>query len=423
MSGLPEITAFKHHRDILELRDLFYSTDRAQLRRAVALTRFWAAREKIPHGINSTSMLVAAQLRDQGKAHGSVYASQSCPVASSGERDASKAPDESPSATEASRSGSDAHMVLRAAYSMVLVRFVNGLLDPFQQGTYAAPLADIAKKIDLPYAFVEVRHSATHNTLPSLEMLREVADWALRWLWENYWLKIEPGSSVNASVEAKPVSRSSEVPLRHVYDLLKEYRVLEKRGSASSSGAMAELVFIAESPVNAPKLVSLLMRHWEKLGLFTTARRMYDGLIGMLPAAFLYQIVLALVAYEASKAPHGFDALYEWADYLVGKLRGGPFTFMHFLIFESADDVMTSLHCHCRLLKPDSRLARVIKQVPGRKVFSRPALLDELLLDTELPVPVAARAAVEEGAGQKRGAISVLGYHEFWKPTPFGVVP
>lgn len=45
----------------------------------------------------------------------------------------------------------------------------------------------VAKSVGLPAAFVELRHQATHEQLPSLTKLRSAARKALDWVWEYYW--------------------------------------------------------------------------------------------------------------------------------------------------------------------------------------------------------------------------------------------
>lgn len=76
----------------------------------------------------------------------------------------------------------------RLAYTMAMVRFVNGLLDPTQQSQFAIPLHTLAQRMGLPSWFVELRHCGTHEReLPSLEMLRMASLEALEWLWTNYW--------------------------------------------------------------------------------------------------------------------------------------------------------------------------------------------------------------------------------------------
>lgn len=77
---------------------------------------------------------------------------------------------------------------LKWNYCMVLIRFVNGMLDPVQQGQFAIPLHKLAENIGLPSWFVELRHLSTHEReLPSLEMLRLCCKEAIQWTWDNYW--------------------------------------------------------------------------------------------------------------------------------------------------------------------------------------------------------------------------------------------
>jgi ribosomal biogenesis protein LAS1 len=64
---------------------------------------------------------------------------------------------------------------LRQCYSTAIIRLVNGLVDPLQSGVYARSIASIAAQLGLPAWLVEVRHAATHEELPSLEILREAA--------------------------------------------------------------------------------------------------------------------------------------------------------------------------------------------------------------------------------------------------------
>ena len=62
---------------------------------------------------------------------------------------------------------------LRQNYAMAIIRVVNGLVDPLQSGAYARSIAAIATQLGLPLWLVELRHAATHEDLPSLELLRE----------------------------------------------------------------------------------------------------------------------------------------------------------------------------------------------------------------------------------------------------------
>jgi ribosomal biogenesis protein LAS1 len=65
------------------------------------------------------------------------------------------------------------HLSLRQSYAAAIIRLVNGLVDPLQLGAYARSVASIAAQLGLPAWLVELRHAATHEDLPSLEVLRE----------------------------------------------------------------------------------------------------------------------------------------------------------------------------------------------------------------------------------------------------------
>lgn len=64
---------------------------------------------------------------------------------------------------------------------------MNGLVDQAQKGAFASSAVGVAESIGLPPWFVELRHSATHDKLPSLVLLRSGRNQALDWLFHNYW--------------------------------------------------------------------------------------------------------------------------------------------------------------------------------------------------------------------------------------------
>ncbi|KAG6826341.1 hypothetical protein H0H92_000257 [Tricholoma furcatifolium] len=107
---------------------------------------------------------------------------------------------------------------LRQSYSTAIIRLVNGLVDPLQLGAYARSIASIASQLGLPSWLVELRHAATHEDLPSLELLREAARESMVWLLHNYFLPtINP-----ATLPEK------QTKLRSLSPLLKEYKRLLK---------------------------------------------------------------------------------------------------------------------------------------------------------------------------------------------------
>uniref|UniRef100_A0A0K3CQ92 BY PROTMAP: gi/342319042/gb/EGU10994.1/ amino acid transporter [Rhodotorula glutinis ATCC 204091] n=1 Tax=Rhodotorula toruloides TaxID=5286 RepID=A0A0K3CQ92_RHOTO len=101
----------------------------------------WLARGNCPHAVESTAALLTLVLRDSNPSHHAPHSTHD----------------------------------LRLSYAMAMVRFVNSLVDPLQTTYFARSIASLAQQIQLPLWFVELRHQATHEDLPSLGVLRDAA--------------------------------------------------------------------------------------------------------------------------------------------------------------------------------------------------------------------------------------------------------
>ena len=178
----------------------------------------------------------------------------------------------------ASGTGASSSLSLRQSYATALIRLVNGLVDPLQAGTYARSILSIAAQIGLPVWLVELRHAATHEDLPSLELLRDGAkevstavpsppnhtkkknigsslprslsfycapSQSLSWLLQNYF-----HPTLNPALAPGPSSASTST-IRPVGPLLRRYKSLLKtvsrdaslraRHAADISGALREI--------------------------------------------------------------------------------------------------------------------------------------------------------------------------------------
>ncbi|KAF7798634.1 hypothetical protein EIP86_009857 [Pleurotus ostreatoroseus] len=135
-------------------------------------------------------------------------------------------PDGTRPVQDSSSNTSSSHLHLRQSYASAIIRFVNGFVDPLQLGAYARSIASIAAQLQLPAWLVELRHAATHEDLPSLEVLREAARDAMGWLLHNYFLP-----SLNPSMPAPSQAPS----LRPITPLLKQYKSLLKATSRDTS--------------------------------------------------------------------------------------------------------------------------------------------------------------------------------------------
>jgi len=166
------VTPWRNRCELLEVKEALYQTSassskkrsrdesksegkegiREQKRYAVAKVAVWMQRGNCPHLVESTAILTSAVLNDL--------------------------PD-----TET--------YCVRAAYAAAFCRFVTGLLDSHQTKLRKLSMYSIAKSIGLPATYVELRHQATHEELPSLSKLRIATQKALSWIWEYYWVHLE----------------------------------------------------------------------------------------------------------------------------------------------------------------------------------------------------------------------------------------
>ncbi|OCH92729.1 Las1-domain-containing protein [Obba rivulosa] len=158
-------------------------TDHGAKTRAVNRLSAWRAVTSLPHALESALAILVVTLQD------------------------------------AQSQGAIPSLLLRQSYASAIIRLVNGLVDPLQLGAYARSIASIASQLGVPAWFVELRHAATHEDLPSLEVLREAARESMAWLLHNYFLP-----TLNPS--APPSSRSTTV--RPLTPILNRYKALLK---------------------------------------------------------------------------------------------------------------------------------------------------------------------------------------------------
>ena len=88
----------------------------------------------------------------------------------------------------AEASGRASAEAVAAARALTLCRLVNGVVDPAQRGRYAAPVAVLAERANIPRMLVDLRHEATHGAMPSDGALGRgcaaAAAWCRRWYWD-----------------------------------------------------------------------------------------------------------------------------------------------------------------------------------------------------------------------------------------------
>ena len=152
---------------------------------AITKVMIWKNRvvsQHLAHAIDCTVSIVQVLLRDL---YYTTSTSTSKIYSSSSSKDMNQPPP-STNTTPTTRMSSNE---LRHLYSSIIVRCINGFADLFQQQrSVATSIANLCREIGIPSYIVTIRHEATHNQLPSLGILRMVAQTLLGYLQNVYWI-------------------------------------------------------------------------------------------------------------------------------------------------------------------------------------------------------------------------------------------
>ncbi|OMJ70471.1 hypothetical protein SteCoe_31544 [Stentor coeruleus] len=79
--------------------------------------------------------------------------------------------------------------VPKLAISMVITRCTNLIMDLYNDCKYARSVSNTARSIKYPDFLVDLRHDATHSSLPSMFLLSKAINALINWLYEEYWSK------------------------------------------------------------------------------------------------------------------------------------------------------------------------------------------------------------------------------------------
>lgn len=180
------ITPWKHTSDLLTVRQQLYRlADDASMqapddrrRHAVDRVMAWKLRSNLPHAVESTALLIDAQLHHQN------------------------ATINAPHGLEISE------FSIRAVYAAAFTRFVTGFCDigrAREKGLEQSSMLAIARQIGMPPEFVALRHEATHEELPGLKRLIAAVEKGLQWLWRVYWARLAETGDAGGKVSADDV--------------------------------------------------------------------------------------------------------------------------------------------------------------------------------------------------------------------------
>lgn len=217
------ITPWRTPSDLLSARAQLYNlrpeaqATQGQRHAVDRILLAWKLRSNVPHAVESTALLVDAQLH-----HSTATATTGSP---------------------AGEQIGNSNFSIRATYTAAFTRFVTGFCDigRAREGTLApSSMLEIARQIDMPAHFVTLRHEATHEELPSLQRLVAATREALEWLWRVYWSRLEEpqlvrlpeanGNAVGVVAEEKEEARR----------ILRGYRTVRRQAFKSSTQRTAE---------------------------------------------------------------------------------------------------------------------------------------------------------------------------------------
>jgi len=129
-------------------------------------------------------------------------------------------------------------------YAMAIVRFINGMADPMQTGPYARPISMIAQRLGIPAEIVQLRHQATHEDLPSLNVLQSGL-WSCIAYLRDYvmgplvFAMDSPSAGMSTSREAqkRDLAIQLDSAIKRYKKLMKAYYATRTSKAASSTGS------------------------------------------------------------------------------------------------------------------------------------------------------------------------------------------
>ncbi|SJX66027.1 uncharacterized protein SRS1_13468 [Sporisorium reilianum f. sp. reilianum] len=169
------------HADLLDVyRNLYpnphHPFSAVERHHALSAVQLWINRCACPFAVETTALLVQSVILDETMQQIAASTLATDAASTSSPRYALE------------QMGGGAELGVRLNYSLALTRFVNSVVDSHQTGGFAQSIGAIAARIGLPLWFVEIRHAATHEELPSIGVCRQAVGAALAWLHRHFWV-------------------------------------------------------------------------------------------------------------------------------------------------------------------------------------------------------------------------------------------
>ncbi|KAI8074857.1 Las1-like-domain-containing protein [Gongronella butleri] len=229
MRSQPRIVPWATNEEFLQVFHWLYADidqDPASVQRGIDRVLAWNCRGRVPIAVKATMDLVELQLRERKQVAAAVPLSQN---------------------------------ELQLLYGCVMTRFVNILEDSQQKGYFARSLYVIAQQIGLPLHFVQIRHAATHEDLPSLTVLRRASRQALQWLYNTYWCaQIKPDTL--HTVSAATMDEITAHLAQYKADRKTYLRAKESTAHRATVATMRKLLKLLTADTIQDSVIPILLR-------------------------------------------------------------------------------------------------------------------------------------------------------------------
>ncbi|VDM22992.1 unnamed protein product [Wuchereria bancrofti] len=147
-------------------------------------------------------------------------------------------------------------------------RFVNYVNEICQTNYKFKSIASAVSDVGIPQWVVDIRHGATHSHLPSLENLRQAAQYCRNWLWEHHWSRpVAEAIGLNSNIQNENDETDLQQQAADLIDrfMLCSFKKMKLSAYRKNVKPNMEIKF---QKILAKMETFIMMHPWEFLGAF-----------------------------------------------------------------------------------------------------------------------------------------------------------
>lgn len=127
----------------------------------------------------------------------------------------------------------------------------------------------IARQLDMPASFIELRHRVTHEVKPNMLELERAAKQGLSWLFAWYWIYVPDGESISAEEGGSTIDNISfdciDSPLRQSLQIMFDANI------RACNDSRKDLVHRSSVDQAVEEIVEICSMKWERLKMLSFA--------------------------------------------------------------------------------------------------------------------------------------------------------